>query len=67
MRTLKSGTVRWRDGRCVAHLDVLRPEIVGHELRAGPVLAVHIGSLAREETVVGVLDDGKPGGGFGVL
>jgi hypothetical protein len=47
-------------------LGVLGPAVVGSDRRAGPALAVGVLADAGEEAVVCVLDDGEPGGGFGV-
>ena len=48
------------------NLGVLSPAVVGSDRRAGPALAVGVLADAGEEAVVCVLDDGEPGGGFGV-
>jgi len=45
----------------------LRPVVIRHEWRSGPLLAVHVYNVAGEEPIVGVLDYGDPGGGFWVL
>jgi hypothetical protein len=50
---------------CSSH--ELRPVVVRHERRSGPLLAVHVYDVAGEEAIVGVLDDGDPRGGFWVL
>lgn len=47
--------------------DELRPIVVRREVWAGPFLAVGICACPCEEAVLGVFEDGYPGGGFRVL
>lgn len=54
--------MRWCSGS-----DIFRPVVVRREVGSGPLLAVGVFARAREEAVLGVLEDGDPRGGFGVL
>jgi hypothetical protein len=47
--------------------DELRPIVIRREIRPRPLLAIRVRARPGEEAVLRVLEDGDPGGGFGVL